>query len=94
MGDDELKDAAGVPQPGGQFPWPALTPWTHPKTGGLYLVLGVARCSTNGPREGVEKSVVYWSFAKRHLCYREYSEFMDGRFEEYDHERQTPRGDA
>lgn len=61
-----------------------LTPWRHPKTGGLFLILGVATCSTNGPREDVERSVVYWSFKKRMWRYREIGEFMDGRFEEFE----------
>lgn len=55
--------------------------WRHVKTGGLYVVLGVARCSTNGEREGVERSVVYVSTTHGHLCYRELSEFLSGRFE-------------
>ncbi len=56
--------------------------WRHPKTGGLFFVLDVATCSTNGDRENVERSVVYWSFARRAWRYRELSEFMDGRFVE------------
>ncbi len=54
--------------------------WRHVATGGMYVVLGLARCSTNGSREGVERSVVYWSVARRHLNYREVGEFTDGRF--------------
>lgn len=53
-----------------------LTLWRHVKTDSLYVVLGVARCSTNGDREGVERSVVYWSLTHQHLCYREASEFL------------------
>ncbi len=57
-----------------------LSVWRHVASGGLYVVMGVARCSTNGDREGVEQSVVYWSVARRHLNYREAGEFLDGRF--------------
>lgn len=53
--------------------------WRHYK-GGLYVVLCVATCSTNGHRDGVEKSVVYHSLKYGHVRYRELSEFMDGRF--------------
>jgi hypothetical protein len=54
--------------------------WRHVKTNSLYIVLSVGRCSTNGPREGVERSVVYWSLTHKHLCYRDVGEFLDGRF--------------
>jgi hypothetical protein len=53
--------------------------WRHVATGGLYHVLGVARCSTNGEREG-EESVVYFSLDYQALRYRLASEFLDGRF--------------
>jgi len=53
--------------------------WKHRK-GGLYVVIGVATCSTNGDRDGVEKSVVYHSVHYDKLRYRELSEFLDGRF--------------
>jgi hypothetical protein len=53
--------------------------WRHVKTGGLYTVLGVARCATNA-REG-EESVVYVSVKHQQLSYREIGEFLDGRFE-------------
>jgi hypothetical protein len=53
--------------------------WMHVKTGSLYHVLGIARCSTNGEREG-EMSVVYFSIDRQHLCHRRYDEFLDGRF--------------
>jgi hypothetical protein len=59
-----------------------LTPmslWEH-RNGGLYIVFGVAECSTNGPREHAERSVVYWSATYQGLRYRELSEFLDGRF--------------
>lgn len=58
------------------------TVWVHKKTRSLYLVLGVARCSTNG-REA-EESVRYWSFAYKAERYREVGEFLDGRFEPVD----------
>jgi hypothetical protein len=60
-----------------------LTPyslWRHAATGGLYVVLGVGLCGTNGTGEHREKSVIYWSPQHRHWCYREVSEFLDGRF--------------
>jgi hypothetical protein len=62
---------------------PTFSLWRHPKTDSLYFVLGVGTCSTNGPREGVERSVIYWSFRRRRWRYRELSEFLDGRFEEH-----------
>ncbi len=55
--------------------------WRHVKTDGLYVMLGVARCSTNGEREGKEESVVYYSLTHQHLYYREIGEFLDGRFQ-------------
>jgi hypothetical protein len=58
--------------------------WYHPKTDSHYVVLGVGTCSTNGEREGVERSVFYFSLSKREFCYREVGEFMDGRFVEVD----------
>jgi hypothetical protein len=54
--------------------------WFHPKTGGTYTVLGLATCSTNGERENVERSVVYFSHKYQQLRYREVGEFLDGRF--------------
>lgn len=57
-----------------------MTLWRHVKTDSLYLVLGVAVCSTNGERDKVERSVVYWSMTYKALRYREVSEFLDGRF--------------
>lgn len=54
--------------------------WRHVKTDSLYHVAGVARCSTNGPREGEEDSVVYFSMSYQSLRYREVGEFLDGRF--------------
>lgn len=55
--------------------------WRHVKTNSLYIVIGIAQCSTNGEREHKEQSVVYFSLTHQHLCYREVSEFLDGRFE-------------
>lgn len=55
--------------------------WKHVVTGSFYTVFGIASCSTNGPREGVEESVVYVSHTYDGLLYRELSEFTDGRFE-------------
>ena len=60
-------------------PW---STWRHLKTGSTYTVLGIAECSTNGPREGTEVSVIYLSHERQILHYREISEFLDGRFEE------------
>lgn len=54
--------------------------WRHVKTNSLYHVVGVATCSTNGEREHKEVSVVYFSMTHQRLCYREVSEFLDGRF--------------
>ena len=55
--------------------------WRHVKTNSLYHVMGIARCSTNGDREGRERSVIYFSVARQTLNYREIEEFLDGRFE-------------
>lgn len=54
--------------------------WKHVASGVLYPVLGVAECSTNGEREHKERSVVYFSLKYQRLCYREVSQFLDGRF--------------
>ena len=35
--------------------------WRHVAAGSLYHVLGVAKCSTNGERDGKELSVFYFS---------------------------------
>lgn len=80
---DMLREQASAgARPGDPAP---LTLWRHPKTKGWYFVVGVATCSTNGDREGIERSVVYWSFKYRGLRYREVGEFMDGRFVEEEH---------
>lgn len=55
--------------------------WRHVATNSLYHVMGVARCSTNGDREGKELSVVYFSMDYQGMRYRELNEFLDGRFE-------------
>lgn len=63
--------------------------WVHAK-GGVYVVLGVATCSTNtGGRDGLERSVIYQSLTYGELRYRELSEFMDGRFQIVDPEIQS-----
>lgn len=54
--------------------------WKHLGTNSYYTVIGIALCSTNGDREYKEQSVVYISHTHQHLCYREISEFLDGRF--------------
>jgi hypothetical protein len=54
--------------------------WRHVKTDSLYVVLGIGTCSTNGLGEHKEESVIYVSLTHEHLCYREISEFLDGRF--------------
>ena len=54
--------------------------WRHVASDSLYHVLGVAKCSTNGERDGKEQSVVYFSMGYQSLRYREVSEFLDGRF--------------
>lgn len=53
--------------------------WRHVKTGRVYLLVGIAVCSTNGPGEGV-RSAVYRRHGGQKLYYREVSEFLDGRF--------------
>lgn len=63
------------------LPW---STWHHLKTGGLYTVLCVATCSTNGHGDKTERSVVYLSHTKHRIWYRELSQFMDGRFERVD----------
>jgi hypothetical protein len=62
-----------------------LSEWKHVK-GGVYIVLGVALCSTNGERDGKEESVVYWSKKYKALRERELSQFLSGRFIPIDHE--------
>lgn len=53
--------------------------WTHVKTGGVYTVLGVAECATNGYSNGGD-AVVYVSRRTGEMYYRTLAEFMDGRF--------------
>jgi hypothetical protein len=65
--------------PYSEFKLKPMSLWKH-RDGGLYIVLGVGLCSTNGDREHKERSVIYWSDHHGHLCYREISEFLDGRF--------------
>ncbi len=65
--------------------WSTIQPntlWIH-KKGGLYLVLGLVRSSTNG-RENEPEEVLYYSFAHKTYNRREVSEFMDGRFKPID----------
>mgnify|MGYP001573324367 CR=1 FL=1 len=60
-----------------------VTPWSfwrHVATNSTYVALGIGMCSTNGEREHKEESVIYYSTTHNHLCYREVSEFLDGRF--------------
>jgi hypothetical protein len=60
----------------------ALVPgsvWVHRK-GGIYVVLGISTCSTNGEDEGKEV-VVYWSCTYQGLRHRAIAEFLDGRFQ-------------
>jgi hypothetical protein len=64
-----------------QHPKPHTT-WRHLKTDSLYVVLGVALCSTNGALAQGEKAVVYYSVDRQRLHYRALTEFMDGRFVE------------
>lgn len=54
--------------------------WHHVKTSSLYVVLGVATQSTNGPGEHKARAVIYYSLSHGHLCYRDTVEFLDGRF--------------
>jgi hypothetical protein len=65
-----------------------LTPgslWRHGK-GGMYVVLGISTCSTNGERDGKEEVVVYWSFKYESLRHRDVTEFLDGRFQPFAHQ--------
>lgn len=55
--------------------------WHHVKTNSLYVVLGVATQSTNGPGEHKNKAVVYWSLSHGQICYCDLDEFTDGRFQ-------------
>src|SRR5262245_16998368 len=64
-----------------------LSLWLHVKTHGVYIVLGVAECST-GTRQ--EQSVVYWSCTHGGLRYREVNEFLDGRFKPLDDRGKEP----
>jgi hypothetical protein len=61
-----------VPEPG--------SVWHHLKTDSMYVVIGIATCSTNGDREDKERSVIYWSVDRKCWRYRELGEFLDGRF--------------
>jgi hypothetical protein len=55
--------------------------WRHVPDGACYLVLGIGLCSSNGPREHLEESVIYVSLSYQKLRYRVVDEFLDGRFE-------------
>jgi hypothetical protein len=66
-----MSDQQNIPAPN--------TLWRH-KKGGLYFVVGVAICSTNGEGDGVERAVVYYSLKYAKLRYRSLAEFTDGRF--------------
>lgn len=55
--------------------------WTHKKRGGVYHVLGISTCSTNGPRDSQEEVVVYFSMTYQKLRHRDVEQFLDGRFE-------------
>ena len=64
-------------------PEPGL--YRHNATNSFYVVLGVGSCSTNGPRERIERSVVYYSLSRREIKYREVAEFVSpGRFTRVD----------
>jgi hypothetical protein len=68
----------------GPEPIPMRT-YRHVKTASLYLVLGTATCSTNGPGENRDRSVIYVPITPGKgtvgtLRYRDLAEFMDGRF--------------
>lgn len=54
--------------------------WYHPKKGGTYYIIGVSTSSTNGPTDGVERVVVYFSITYQCLRHRKLEEFLDGRF--------------
>lgn len=49
--------------------------WRNRKSGDLYTLIGLARCGTNGEREG-DRDVVYLSILYQRLCYREPYEFL------------------
>ncbi len=57
-----------------------FTIWEHKTKGGRYIILGIAMCCTNGSRDKVEESVIYYSVDYHGLRYREINEFCDGRF--------------
>jgi hypothetical protein len=57
-------------------PW---STWRHPKSGGLYTVIGLAPDSTNDAPAG-RRYVVYLSHKYQALRVREVGEFLDGRF--------------
>lgn len=63
-----------------------MSEWLHPKTGGTYIVLGIATCSSNGPDENKVESVIYQSKKHQALYYRLLSEFLDGRFAPLQHD--------
>lgn len=64
-----------------------LSEWHHIATNSYHLVIGIGRCSTNGPNVNKERCVIYWSETLRELRYREINEFLDGRFEPLDPSR-------
>ena len=70
----------GQTHPGAATPTEAdLVPystWRNLKGGCLYTVLGISTCSTNGPREGKERVVVYLSHAYQKLRHRDVDEFL------------------
>ncbi len=60
--------------------------WRHVKTGLHYILIGIAKCATNGERDGKQESVVYYGLTHQHLYYREIGEFLDGRFQPVERE--------
>ncbi len=54
--------------------------WRHLPDGALYVVVGVALVSTNGPDEHQAEDVVYMSVDRQALRTRRIGEFLDGRF--------------
>jgi len=55
-------------------------PWWHDGTQDWYFVTGISTCSTNGPRDGKERVVHYYSQTRKEPRHREIGEFLDGRF--------------
>lgn len=74
MTDQGRQDVSQGRADEGPRPWGT---WRNIKGSSLYTVVGVSVCSTNGPREGVERVVVYISHTYQKLRHRDLAEFLE-----------------